>query len=111
MMPHRVFLMWREWLRGEWDNPSRTDYYLMQDAYCAMAPHVKNPPTFEKMKIRFKWERTRKKKEDPVEAAKRARAVSLARLGSVGALKGMTVTVAPPISETTYSDSPEMTNH
>ncbi len=29
-MTHRQFLVWQAWLEEEWENPSRTDFYLMQ---------------------------------------------------------------------------------
>ena len=29
-LTHRQFLTYHEWLKDQWDRPSRTDYYLMQ---------------------------------------------------------------------------------
>lgn len=31
-MTHREYLTWLEWLDQQWDEPSRSDYYLMQIA-------------------------------------------------------------------------------
>ncbi|MEM2932493.1 MAG: hypothetical protein QXI61_06600 [Nitrososphaerota archaeon] len=29
---YREYLLWKEWIDNQWNNPSRTDYYLMQIA-------------------------------------------------------------------------------
>lgn len=29
---NRVFNVWKAWFRAEWDNPNRTDHYIMQAA-------------------------------------------------------------------------------
>jgi hypothetical protein len=52
---HRQYLSWMHWLNEEWDNPSRTDLYLMQVA-CevrrVLARHP-NKVTMSDFKLKF----------------------------------------------------------
>lgn len=46
-----------QWERDQWNEPSRSDHYLMQTACEAARPHTKNPNSlrFDKFKIPFKF--------------------------------------------------------
>lgn len=47
-MTHRQFLVWRLWLREEWNRPNRTDHYIMQiaEACNLSGERLKWPLTF-----------------------------------------------------------------
>lgn len=42
-LSYREYELWRIWLAEEWDNPSLTDYYLMQIACEVRRSFVKHP--------------------------------------------------------------------
>lgn len=50
---YREYLVWMERFQGEWNNPSRSDYYLMQIA----ATQIKmKGEKLDRLKIPFKFE-------------------------------------------------------
>jgi hypothetical protein len=42
-MSHRQFQAWQHWLNDQWDEPSRTDAYLMQIACEVRRGNAKHP--------------------------------------------------------------------
>lgn len=54
-MTHRQFLVWRGFLRDEWNRPTRDNYYQMMIANTSLLPHVKKGSKlgFEDFRIRF----------------------------------------------------------
>jgi hypothetical protein len=54
-MTARQFAAWREWLAAEWDEPGRTDWYLMQLAAETVNGRLKTPKAkAADFKLRFK---------------------------------------------------------
>lgn len=55
-MTHRQFAAWIAWLSEQWEQPSRTDNYLMQIAAEIRRGNVKKPRSvkIEHMRLRFK---------------------------------------------------------
>jgi hypothetical protein len=49
-MTHRQLIAWQQWLRDEYNHPSRTDYYLMQLTSCVLRTDAK----LEDLRIKFK---------------------------------------------------------
>lgn len=48
-LSHREFLLWKQWLQNKWNEPSRTDYYLMQLTKAVLGS---NAP-IDRFKIKF----------------------------------------------------------
>lgn len=59
---HRQWLVWREWLRRQWNDPSRTDYYLMQLALILAASKKNQRRQPSDYKINFKTRLGRRKR-------------------------------------------------
>lgn len=55
-MTHRQFTAWQEWLKSEWNEPSRTDHYLMQLNTTLSQVNAKDPKTvkFHESKLKFR---------------------------------------------------------
>lgn len=55
-LTHRQFLMWNHWYHNDFNNPSRTDFYLMQIAQEIVRGRVKHPRSvkLESFKLEFK---------------------------------------------------------
>ena len=51
-MTHRQFEVWQLWLKAEWNQPSRTDHYLMR---LAQAFGGSEDSTLDDFKIPFAW--------------------------------------------------------
>lgn len=60
--------MWIEWLKSEWNNPSRTDSYLMQLAAETRRSMSSNPGSIkmDQFKIEFTFKDRNKDNEQPV---------------------------------------------
>ena len=76
---HREFRTWQAWKRDQWNNPSRTDYYLMQIAGCVKHVLSKRKWSIGSMKIPFKAAKQHKPSAD--EVTRQAKARWFARLG------------------------------
>ena len=74
-MTHREVLLWRRYYADEWNEPSRTDHYLMSIAQTIRGIFGKSP-SLNKMKIRFGTSEL-----DPELTPEVATAYSRARLG------------------------------
>lgn len=74
-MTHREFQTRWAWLQEQWNNPSRTDYYLIQIAREVRAVLSKNPNQikFEHLRIKFK-EKAEGRKPSVQKAAQWAKA-------------------------------------
>ena len=85
-LTHREFLALDKYLREEWNEPSRSDWYLMQVAAEIRAigqsfSKTPKPVRLQDLKIEFKEERRKEKKPlTKEERAKIAKAIWMARL-------------------------------
>lgn len=52
---HRDFKTWLIWEREQWNEPSRTDHYLMQIAQAVYASKSRSSTVLDKFKIPFKF--------------------------------------------------------
>lgn len=57
---HRQFQVALEWIEREWNEPSRTDHYLMQLAAEIRRSNVKNPQSVKMDHFKIKFERKAK---------------------------------------------------
>jgi hypothetical protein len=79
-MSHREFITWQAWIEAEWNQPSRTDYYLMSlRAEVRSLPHTlfgKHGTSanikLEDLRLRFRSQEDKKlqTKEEAVASAK-----------------------------------------
>lgn len=63
---HREYRTWTAWLQKQWNEPDRSDYYLMQIAreIRYVLSKKKMPKTLEMFKLPFGW--TKKAKAKPM---------------------------------------------
>lgn len=52
---HRQFMVALQWLRDQWENPDRTDYYLMQIAAEVRRGNAKNPRSVDANDFKMKF--------------------------------------------------------
>ena len=62
---HREFLLWCEWLRLQWNEPSRTDHYLMAVALELRLiresfSQTPRPVSLDQMRVKFQFRKVRK---------------------------------------------------
>ena len=54
-LTHREFATWRAWLDQQWNEPDRTDHYLMQLAHLVVSCLTdQNPTTLDEFRIKFR---------------------------------------------------------
>lgn len=58
-LTHRQFLAWQEWLNLQWNEPDRTDHYLMQVSYDIRRVNAKNPSRVKYKDTRITFKDTR----------------------------------------------------
>lgn len=88
-LTHRQYETWQAWLEQQWNEPSRTDHYLMSVARMMC---WKDPPPLDKFKINFRREEAKPIVDDegldgppgPMSLADIAKAVWVARLENSG---------------------------
>lgn len=61
-MTHRQYVAWQKWLSSQWNEPSRTDHYLMQVAAESFRPHARHPEAVKMDSYRLKFYTTREAK-------------------------------------------------
>lgn len=66
-MTHRQFLAWEAWRELEWNRPSRSDFYIMQNTAEARRGWVKEPGKVETKEFRLKFETVKPKAEPMVD--------------------------------------------
>lgn len=70
VISHREYLLWMEWLRIQWNSPSRNDHYLMAIALelrtiQQMFSETPRPYSLDHMKVKFNFRKIRKGKPLP----------------------------------------------
>lgn len=83
-LTHREFLTWGEWFKQQWNEPNRSDHYLMQIACEIVRVNLKKGAA-QKLKLSqfllpFKWIMGGQA-VSPEEAARQAKRTWIARLG------------------------------
>ena len=81
-MTHRQFLAWRDWLKHEFNTPSRSDHYLMTIACEVRRVLSKNPNSINADDFRLTFsQKDPGPTKTPEQEAEEARAIWKARLG------------------------------
>ena len=80
---HRELLAWNEWLDEQWNQPTRSDHYLMQIAQEVRRSFAKKCPKFSAFKIPFQTPKPAKpvSPETIAQRAAIAKAIWSQRLG------------------------------
>lgn len=55
-LSHREYLTWLAWTQDEWNQPNRTDYYLMQLTMVLKQKFARNPSIFNLNDQRIEFE-------------------------------------------------------
>lgn len=80
---YREYLIWQAHFLAEWDEPSKTDFYLMQVAQLICQVNAKKGKRYrlEQFRIRFKEQKRVETEEEKAENLKRLKAAAIARVG------------------------------
>lgn len=84
-MTHRQFVVWQLWLSEQWNEPDRSDYYMMQIAHIVASIVSKKKVKFEQFRLKFRSGVGRKVRTD----ARTSKAIWLSAFGGARGIRGL----------------------
>lgn len=96
-MPHRQVVAWQEYLRLRWNEPSRSDHYVMQLNEDLIRVNSKNPRAVKPgcRRLRFEFKARTQTADQSAEAMRHAKQLWVGRVAVAGKMKPEVVEVEP----------------